>query len=130
MATITGFYAALMGVLIVYLAARVALCRRDNQIGIGGDDNKELRVLVRAHGNAIENIPIALLLMLLAELNGLNGVLLHLSGIILVAARLAHAKGFIDARGKGSTARFYGILVTWLLILALAIANIALGWLR
>ncbi|MEZ5506912.1 MAG: MAPEG family protein [Gammaproteobacteria bacterium] len=124
MALITGFYAALIGFFIIYLGKRVAYCRRDHQIGIGGENHRELNVLVRAHANAIENAPITLLLMLLAELNGLNGGLLHLYGIALVASRIAHAKGFIDSQGRYHVLRFYGILVNWIVIAALGMHNL------
>ena len=124
----TAFYAALMGFFIVYMGRRVAYCRRDNQIGIGGNDHPELGVLIRAHGNAVENIPITLLLMALAELNGASGFLLHLYGIVLVASRIAHAHGFIESKGRAHPARLYGTMGNWLLIAALGAHNILLVW--
>lgn len=128
MVTITGFYAALMGFFIIYLGRRVAYCRRDNQLGIGGESNRELSILIRAHGNAVENIPITLLLMVMAELNGLGGWLLHLYGIALVASRIAHAYGFIESKGRAHKGRIFGIVVNWLVIAALGVHNILLGW--
>jgi uncharacterized membrane protein YecN with MAPEG domain len=102
----------------------VAQFRRQNQVGYGGYDNRELMVLVRAHGNAIETIPIALILMLTAELNHLPAVWLHAAGIALVLSRIAHAYGYISTRGKYSHGRFYGMMVTLGLMIVLAAVNI------
>lgn len=128
MLPITGFYAALMGFLIVYLGQRVAMCRRANQIGIGGEANRELAVLIRAHANTVENVPVTLVLLLLAEMNGLGVFMLHVYGVVLVASRLAHAHGFIASGGRYHHARFFGILGNWIVIMALGVHNIALAW--
>ena len=45
---------------------------------------------VRGHGNLIEYAPLFLILMLIAELNGLASVYLHSSGIIFTIGRLMH----------------------------------------
>lgn len=123
---ITGFYAALASLLVVVLVCLVAQFRRQHQVGYGGYDNRELMVLVRAHGNAIETIPIALILMLIAELNQLSAGWLHAAGVALVLSRVAHAHGYISTRGKYSHGRFYGMIVTLVLIIALAVGNVVL----
>lgn len=128
MVTTTAFYAALMGFFIIYLGRRVAYCRRDNQLGIGGESHKELSVLVRAHGNAVENIPITLLLMVMAELNGAGALLLHVYGVVLVASRVAHAHGFIESKGRAHKGRLFGTTANWALIAVLGVHNILLGW--
>ncbi|HEX4937551.1 MAG TPA: MAPEG family protein [Candidatus Kapabacteria bacterium] len=126
MVLLTAYYASLMAIILVYLAVRVTLCRRRFQIGLGDGGNQELSVLIRAHANALENIPFTLVLMLLAELNGLAPAYLHAAGIALLVSRLAHAYGFIVARGAYARARAFGILVNWILLLALAFANVGL----
>ncbi|HVK98162.1 MAG TPA: MAPEG family protein [Dongiaceae bacterium] len=128
MVPITAFYGSLMGLLLVYLAVRVTLCRRQHKIGLGDGGNRELNVLMRAHANAVENTPITLLLMLFAELNGLAVMHLHTIGILLVASRLAHAQGFIFSGGAAAPGRLFGISVSWLLIVALAIINVVLTY--
>lgn len=125
-APITGLYTSLLALLIVYLATRVALARKSNKIGIGDNGNQELIVAIRAHANAIENIPLALLLLLMAELNGLSAVYLHIAGVVLVVSRLAHAHGFVKTKGLYSPGRFYGTLANWVLVLLLSITNIIL----
>ena len=55
---ITGLYVALGVLLVLMLAVRVSLRRRTARIGIGDGDDAELRKRIRAHGNAIEYLPI------------------------------------------------------------------------
>ena len=129
MVPVTAFYAALAALFLVYLGSRVTFCRRRHKVGLGDGGNHELSVLIRAHANAVENIPITLLLMLFAELNGLATVHLHTIGILLIATRLLHALGFIRSGGAYDIARFYGTLGGWLLIVALAIINVVLNYL-
>ncbi|NPU90340.1 MAG: MAPEG family protein [Gammaproteobacteria bacterium] len=129
MVPVTAFYGSLMAVLILYLAGRVALCRKKNKIGLGDGGNRELNVLIRAHANAVENGLITVLLMLFAELNGLAALHLHTIGILLLGSRLAHAQGFIASNGTYAPGRFYGIIVNWLLILVLVVINVVLNFL-
>ena len=53
-------------------------------------DEDTLYRAVRAHGNLIEYAPLFLILMLIAELNGLSSFYLHISGIIFTAGRFMH----------------------------------------
>lgn len=120
MPTITALYAGLSGLLLLALAALVVARRRSAKIGIGVRDDRELERRVRAHGNASEYVPLALVLLLVAELSGLGGVWLHAAGIALVGSRIAHAFGLTRSAGT-SPGRFVGTLGTWLVILALSV---------
>ena len=53
-------------------------------------DEDTLYRAVRGHGNLIEYAPLFLILMLIAELNGLDSAYLHSSGIIFTIGRLMH----------------------------------------
>lgn len=57
-------------------------------------DEDTLYRAVRAHGNLIEYAPLFLILMLIAELNGLSSLYLHISGIIFTAGRFMHGLVF------------------------------------
>jgi uncharacterized protein len=116
---VTSIYAALTAVLVIVLALRVVAVRRHAKVGLGVGDGGGLEQRVRAHGNAIENIPIALILLLLLELGGLAVVWLHAFGATLLISRVLHAWGLSQSRGT-SFGRFAGTLVTWLVILAMA----------
>jgi len=124
MATVTALYAGLCAILVIALAFRVAQFRRAKKVGLGSGDDRGNQVRVRAHANAIEYIPIALILMLLAELNGLSAFWLHIFGGVFVIARLAHAVGLTAGRGGYHPGRFWGIVLSWLVILALAAIDI------
>jgi len=64
-----------------------------------------------------------LILFAALEANGGNHLLLHGIGIALVIARLIHPGGLVN--GKGATfGRFYGTLITWIVILLLAGLNV------
>tara|TARA_Y100000389_G_C17075830_1_gene324245 strand:+ start:90 stop:437 length:348 start_codon:yes stop_codon:yes gene_type:complete len=53
-------------------------------------DEDTLYRAVRAHGNLVEYAPLFLILMLIAELNGLSSIYLHISGSIFTAGRFMH----------------------------------------
>jgi uncharacterized protein len=54
---------------------------------------------IRVHGNATEHVPIALLLLLVAELSRAGPTLLPVSGAVLVVARMLHAVGVGKSAG-------------------------------
>lgn len=90
---ITGFYAAILFLILAYLGFQVGAARSRTGISILHDDDLDLADKIRRHGNFTENVPLALLLMLAIELGGASAALLHGLGIGLVAARIAHPLG-------------------------------------
>jgi len=125
---ITMLYAGLCAILVVMLGLRVVQFRFRHKIGIGDGGNPDLMRRVRAHANAIENLPLALLLLGGMELNGYPSGLIHGFGATLFVSRAAHAWGLSHSSGT-SRGRFLGTLFTWLLMLAMALFAIA-GFLR
>lgn len=117
---ITGIYAALSALLVLALALRISQVRHANKIGIGDGGDRELMKRIRAHANALENLPLALILLLLLELNQTRPAWLHGLGIALIVARLAHAAGLSRTTGY-SLGRFGGTALTWLLLFAMSL---------
>jgi uncharacterized membrane protein YecN with MAPEG domain len=117
---ITGLYVALALVLVLVLSIRVVQRRWTARIGIGDGDDKELRKRIRAHGNAIEYLPIGLIALLLLDLDGTSPPLLHACGIALIVARVSHAIG-LSRTGGTSPERFFGITLTLLTLLVMAV---------
>jgi uncharacterized membrane protein YecN with MAPEG domain len=117
---ITGLYAAIAALLVLLLALRVTLGRRSIKVGIGDGGDSGLARLIRVHANAIEYLPLALLLLLILELNQTQPLLLHVFGCVLIAARLIHAFGLSMSSGN-STGRAVGFGLTWLAIAAMAL---------
>ena len=88
--SITLVFAAIFGFLHVIFTLRVGNYRFKSKISLGDDGDRELLKRIRAHGNFIENVPIALLLILLNDLDGAEDNTLMLMGSILLISRLAH----------------------------------------
>ena len=82
--------AAVFGLLHVIFTLRVGNYRLKSGISLGDGGDPEMRNRVRAHGNFIENVPIAVLLILLNDLDGAQDTTLILMGSILLISRLTH----------------------------------------
>jgi hypothetical protein len=115
---LTGLYAALCALLVFVLSLRIALLRRRLRVGIGDGGDAGLARAIRAQANAIEYIPILLVMLLIAENNGAGVVFVHACGAGLLLARVLHALGLSGSAGV-SFGRFWGILLTWAVLLAL-----------
>ena len=120
---ITAVYASLLAVLVVTLVLVVVKLRRGFKVGIGDGGNRDLARAIRVHGNAIESIPLFLLLLAVYELNGGHANLLHFFGAIFFFARIAHASGMLASTGA-SRGRVFGTVGTNGCLLGLAIANL------
>lgn len=115
---LTGLYAALCALLILALSFRIVGLRRRLRVGIGDGGDAGLSRAIRAQANAIEYIPLALLMMFIAENNGACMVFMHACGATLLLARLLHAVGLSSSAGT-SFGRFVGTLLTWIVLLVL-----------
>ncbi|MBI3769245.1 MAG: MAPEG family protein [Deltaproteobacteria bacterium] len=122
-APITALYAGLLALLFLFLAARVVMVRRSTSIGLGDGGNAVLLTRIRIHGNAAEYVPLALLLMLILEVNGASARRLHWLGIVLVIGRIAHAQGLSQSSGT-TPGRLVGNVLTWGVMLFAAVASI------
>ena len=121
--TITAIYASLAGLLLLVLSFRVVRSRRKLSVGLGDGGQESLLRAHRAQANFTKYVPIALILLTVAESQVFTGWLLHTAGAILVLARLLHAWGLSQSSGR-SFGRYWGTLLTWVVILALSLANI------
>ena len=120
---VTTLYAALLGLLLVFLSDQVSRNRMRSSVSLGHGDNVALERAMRAQGNFIEYVPFGLILMLLLESAISEIWALHLFGIMLLAGRLLHAYGM--ARPDGIVrGRFWGTALTWLMILSASLINL------
>ena len=117
---ITAFYAGLMGLWILYLGLTVVRLRRRYDVSTGHGRRSDLEQAVRAHGNACEYIPIALILMALGEGMGMPSWVVHLFGLTLVTGRLMHGWYFLNG-ARVLRVRVIGMLLTMGAIFVLAI---------
>ena len=118
---ITSIYASLSALLIVKLALSVIKLRRKNRVSVGDGGIEELQLAIRTHANAVEWVPITLLLLLTLELNGAPPILIHALGATLLIGRILHAMGLPE---KDFKKRVLGMKITIYLLIALAILNI------
>jgi len=117
----TVIYASLSALLIVWLSLRVIKVRRKHRISIGDGSEDEMKVAMAAQSNAIEYIPIALLLLFALEYNHGNLFLLHFLGISMIGARFIHARAIQTDNLK---ARAFAMQVTLLTLITLALVNL------
>ncbi|WP_430460541.1 MAPEG family protein [Thalassolituus sp. LLYu03] len=118
---ISGIYVALTALLLLFLAYLVVRQRVRFKIGLLDGGQKKISVAMRAQANALETAVPVLLLLVVAELNGAYPIFLHVCGIGFLLSRLLHAWGFSVSQGGVHFGRYYGTLITWVVLLALIV---------
>jgi uncharacterized membrane protein YecN with MAPEG domain len=127
-----SLYAGLLGIMFVLLSLYVVRGRRHFHVALQDGGRTELQRRVRAHGNFAEYAGFSLLLLGLAEFNGMPSWAVHALGSLFLAGRLLHAYSLLKAeryengRLVGGTAfRATGMLCTFLVISALSAVLLA-----
>lgn len=120
MPVISSFYIGVNVLLIFILAMYVVVLRMRHKVGLGDGGVPEMLRAIRVHGNALEYVPLALLMILVLELMGVPRFHLHALGIILTLGRILHAWGLARSSGT-SPGRFVGTLFTWAVFLYAAV---------
>jgi uncharacterized protein len=90
---ITSIYVAVLAIIMIGLSSYVSAQRGKAKVSILDGGNAELQLRMRRHGNFVENVPMALVLMLVAEIDGVGVNWIHAAGILLVVGRILHAIG-------------------------------------
>jgi uncharacterized membrane protein YecN with MAPEG domain len=116
--TVTALYGSLNAILNVYLANRVSNVRRHQKVSLGTGESNELLVAVRVHANNAEFVPLAIVILLLAELCGGASLGLHVAGGLLLVARVLHAIGL--PKRSPNPFRVAGTALTWFGIVAVS----------
>lgn len=104
-----GVYAALNMAVLIWIAVETARLRGKYKVSIGDGGVKHLVRILRGHANAVENMPMFFVLMVIGALLGMPALAAHLLGIVFTIGRVMHAWHFIqeDAprwqRGGGIT---------------------------
>jgi uncharacterized membrane protein YecN with MAPEG domain len=118
---VTAVFAAALGLLLVVLSFLVSRHRLRLKQNLGVSEDIDFQATVRAQANLVEYAPIGLIMLAIAELNGVSGTLIYWTGLGFVVGRLLHAFGMINGRGSPHMARMAGIVLTWLGIVVLAL---------
>jgi len=118
---ISVIYTIVSVFLIIYLSFSVINLRRSLGISVGDGNHEDLQHARGAQSNAVEYIPIALLLLYALEFNGAGNWIIHLAGISLVTGRIIHAHGMLN---KNVKKRVLGMQVTIYTFIALSVLNL------
>ncbi len=113
---ITSLYAGLLALMLVALSFYVIKGRFKNKVGLGDGGNEDVIKRVRIHGNFIEYVPMLLIMMVIMEINGFHGWMLHVYGIGILLFRSLHAIG-LHMSTTTSFPRFVGTLGTFALLI-------------
>lgn len=110
MLPVTSIIAALAAVALVALSIAVSFRRMAVGVRIGFGEDAALMRRIRAQGNFTEYVPLALIVLALAEYRGAPPALLWAVGVLLIAGRGLHFAGIMT----GSTPlRAPGMLATY-----------------
>lgn len=110
----TGLLILLMLGLKLYVGARRAKFRV-----LSGDTHPEFSRATRVQLNAVEDVPVLMVGIVALAALGMPAWYIHVAGLVLLVARLAHAFGLSGSSGF-SLGRFLGTLGTLLVYVAVA----------
>ncbi len=124
---VTPMIAAILAAIFLVLSFRVINQRETSKVSLGDGGDEVLLKRLRVHGNFAEYAPLALLLLLIAELQGAQPWALYVSGASLIIGRLCHAIGtgripqITNLRVLGMLLTFVSIIGTTLMILKISL---------
>lgn len=123
---VSALYVVLGALLLIKLSYNVIRLRMQYRVSYGDGGFYELQTAIRVHGNAVEYIPIAAILMVIMEMNGAEVWMIHLVGILLMAGRWVHYYGLHNREVQW---RRSGMAATYISLILMVIANIVyLPW--
>ena len=123
---ITALYASLLAFVFLVLSLRTIGARRAARVEIGDGSDRELLRRMRVHANFAEYVPLALVLMALAESLRLQAPWLHAAGAVLLAGRILHAYA-LSQTPHILRLRVLGMMATLTAIIATAAACLVLS---
>jgi uncharacterized protein len=115
---VTALYGSLLTLVGLTLGFLVGSHRPKLNQSLGDGGHRALIEANRRHMNWLENVPVLIVLLAIAELNGASSLWLHGLGGTLLAARVVHPFG-IDATRMQKWPRFVGASLTVLVALSL-----------
>lgn len=123
---VTLVIAAAAALINLWLALRVTRVRITGKQMMGDGADPVMTAKMRAHANFTEYAPTIVILIALIELARGTSLWLWLLGVLFILARLAHGIGM--DRPSPNPFRAGGAMMTWLVMLALAIWALAIGY--
>ncbi len=123
---ITAFFFCIFSVLYIGLSLYVVRTRRKNRIPLGDGNHPPLIKAMSTHSNFSQYIPLGLLGILMGELQGIPSSILFGVGFSLLLGRMFHGIGIMIAKTGPNKPRVLGMILTFIPLLTLAVANILL----
>lgn len=120
---VTALWVGLNLLLMLFLKGAVGRTRGQTKVDFGAGDNEKMQRMMRVQGNAVEDMPIALIGLGALALMSAPIMLLHGLGGGLFISRLLHAIG-LGGKGGFSFGRVAGTIGTILVFLVTGIACI------
>jgi uncharacterized membrane protein YecN with MAPEG domain len=108
---IAALYIALNLILTPILMYRVGQVRLGKKIDLGDGGDALMFSRIRAHGNFIENAPLALIGLIGLAMLSAPALAIHVFGAAFFIGRILHAMGMAGSFGKG---RLIGTILTLL----------------
>ena len=111
---ISALYAVLGALLLIKFSLDVVKLRFQYKVAFGDGGFYQLQTAIRIHGNAVDYIPIGIILLIVMEMNGASGWLLHLCGAMLLIGRILHYFGLHERElrwRKGGMGATYASLI-------------------
>lgn len=96
-----GIYTALNMAILLWIATETARLRGKHKVSIGDGGVKHLVRIIRGHANAIENMPMFFIMLLVGALIGMPVLAAHVLGIVFTIGRGLHAWHFIQEDAPG-----------------------------
>ncbi|WP_070968959.1 MAPEG family protein [Vibrio sonorensis] len=118
---VTALYAVVLAGLLLFLAIQVIFQRRKAKVKYSDGGVEALAIARSAHGNAVDYIPIVLILMALVEYNGAPLWFVHLIGGLFVISRVMHARAILNER---LSYRVKSMKLTFTCLVTLMVANV------
>jgi len=118
---VSALYVVVGSLFILKFLLDVVRLRRQYRVSIGDGGVSDLQLAIRIHGNAVDNIPIAMFLLVMMEMNGADIWMLHLLGLFFFFGRMMHAWGL---RSRTVLWRRNGMLLTLLSLAGMVLVNL------
>jgi len=125
MPVVAALYGGINALFNIYLANRVSTLRRTEKVFVGVGQSDKLLLASRIHANNAEFVPLAIVMLLLAELCNGSSMWLHILGGALFLSRVFHMIGM--PMKAPNFFRFTGTAMTWTMIV---LTSAYVLWLR
>ena len=93
-------YAAILGLIYIFLSVRTLRMRRKLRIAVGDGGNVEMLRAMRAHANFSEYVPLAVMILFFIESSEASKWIVHTGGMALTTGRILHAYGVSQVQEK------------------------------